>query len=128
MSRWAWVLSSWAFCLRLSSASGAPLAVKAPQAADSASRATLTWQAANEGKTYGYLVYRAIRREGPFHRINRGIVHVPEDGQKVHQYTFVDADVVGGNTYYYTIETVSQSGIKESFSGVVSKTVKNESP
>ena len=85
--------------------------------------AVLHWQARNEKGVYGYLVYRAERREGPFLRISREIVHVPPEAPDVGSYEFVDRDVEPGRTYYYTLDVVRTTGHKSRFSGVLSKTV-----
>ena len=84
---------------------------------------TLSWQARQEEGVYGYLVYRSDRREGPFIRINRDIIHARGVEVEIAGYRFVDTDVGVGRTYYYYLDTISTSGRKQRFSGVVSKQV-----
>ena len=89
-------------------------------------QAALRWQARNEKGVYGYLVFRAEKPEGPFLRISREIIHSRPAGQdeaEVSSYQFVDADVAGGQTYYYTLDLVANNGQKRRFSGVIAKTV-----
>jgi hypothetical protein len=98
----------------------APTAVPAP----SDPSITLTWSARNEGTVYGYLIYRAERRQGPFLRINHDIVRVDETAtdETVSRYRWVDTTVTPGATYYYYLDTVSLQGRKSRFSGVLKKT------
>jgi len=85
--------------------------------------ARLTWQAVSEESTYGYLVYRADRREGPFRRVSPSVIKVPAEGAKLPAYSFVDTDVVPGKTYFYYLESVTRAGKKARLSGVVAKTI-----
>jgi len=85
-------------------------------------RNALTWTAGNEGGAFGYLVYRSDRREGPYRRVNERIVRVPWDGAAEHRYRWVDQRVEPGRTYYYYLDVVSENGIKQRFSGVISRT------
>ena len=82
---------------------------------------TLKWRAASEAGIYGYLIYRAEDRVGPFQRVNQAIVRVPADGAEEHRYAYVDDDLVPGQTYYYYLDAVSTGGVKQRFSGILSK-------
>jgi hypothetical protein len=88
---------------------------------------TLSWTAGEERGVHGYLIYRALDRSGPFRRINDAIVRVPNDGVDPHRYTYVDEQVEPGVTYYYYLDVVSEAGIKQRFSGIISRTTP-ESP
>ncbi len=83
---------------------------------------TLNWSAATEKGVYGYLIYRSENRAGPFRRINAEIVRVPVDGAESHGYTYDDGDVLPGRTYHYYLDVVAETGVKQRFSGVVTKT------
>lgn len=87
-----------------------------------APRNTLNWQAATEQGVFGYLVYRSENREGPFRRINDRIVRVPVDVLDRHAYSFVDDNVESGKTYYYYLDVVLVTGVKQRFSGIIDKT------
>lgn len=91
-------------------------------AVPSDARNTLSWTAATEAGVYGYLVYRSEDRAGPYLRVNPEIVHVPEDGAEQHSYTWVDENVEPGRTYYYYLDVVTVGGIKNRFSGIISRT------
>jgi hypothetical protein len=86
--------------------------------------ARLQWSAANELRLYGYIVYRAEDRAGPFQRISPQPIHVLRDEQQVHKYSFEDASVTAGKTYYYYIDAIDMRGKRERFMPVVEKTVK----
>ena len=83
---------------------------------------TLNWTARPERGIYGYLVYRSDDRAGPFRRIDASVVRVPADGLDKHSYTFSDEDVTAGVTYYYYLDVVSDAGLKQRFSGIISRT------
>jgi len=84
----------------------------------------LSWEARNEDGVYGYLIYRAAAREGPYLRLNEEIVHVAVAGNAgTHRYTYVDTDVQPGRTYFYYLDIVGVDGRKRRFSGVMSKVV-----
>ena len=62
--------------LALGSFAGARLAGAAAVPAAAVAPAVLEWKATKEEGVYGYLVYRATDREGPYRRLGREIVHV----------------------------------------------------
>lgn len=86
---------------------------------------TVRWQARQEARAYGYLVYRAKQRSGPYQRINDSIVQVlvPASGVAQSSYSYTDRDVEPGQTYFYYLDLVTHDGRKERFSGVLSRTV-----
>lgn len=78
---------------------------------------TLRWTVQNPFGTYGYIVYRSDREGGPFQRLTpRLITPQAHGGQE-----FVDEAVVGGHTYYYRIDAVSDKGLKKQLSPVLQK-------
>jgi hypothetical protein len=86
----------------------------------------LRWKAANDESVYGYMIYRADDRAGPFRRITAkplpkqgGATVAISTGDQV----FVDEDVEPGRTYYYYIDTMARNGTQERLSPVLSKTV-----
>ncbi|MEZ5461028.1 hypothetical protein [Dokdonella sp.] len=86
----------------------------------------LHWKAANDESIYGYMVYRANDRAGPYRRItakplpkqHMATMATPEGGQ-----VFVDENVEPGKTYYYYIDTIARNGTQQRLSPVLSKTV-----
>ena len=108
-------------------ATASPRASPSPAAAPVVGRpgekwARITWEVRQEQETYGYLVYRADRREGPFRRVNRDILKV-SSGPGPHSYSYTDDQVAAGHTYYYYLESVGRGGTKSRLSGVMTKVI-----
>jgi hypothetical protein len=85
-------------------------------------RARLVWTATQEDQIYGYLIYRADRREGPFQRANAKVVLVGS-GPGQGSYAYEDDAVEPGRSYFYYLESVDRSGQKRRISGVVEKII-----
>jgi hypothetical protein len=86
----------------------------------------LRWKAANDESVYGYMIYRADDRAGPYRRITAK--PLPKQGDataaiSTGDQVFVDEDVEPGKTYYYYIDTMAKNGTQERLSPVLSKTV-----
>jgi hypothetical protein len=83
----------------------------------------LKWTAAAEDRLYGYVVYRAEERSGPYRRVSRDIVKVQDDATGPHRYEFVDRAVQAGRTYYYYLDVITVGGRKVTFSGVLARAI-----
>jgi hypothetical protein len=84
----------------------------------------LKWTAASEDRLYGYVVYRAEDRQGPYRRVSREIVRVqPAETGPQHRYEYVDRDVQAGRTYFYYLDVITVGGRKVTFSGVLARTI-----
>ena len=74
---------------------------------------TLRWTTASEVDNYGFDVYRALEEAGPFVVINEspipaaGTTDVPQD------YEYVDLEVEPDTAYFYYVESISMSGVRE---------------
>lgn len=90
-------------------------------------RARLVWTAEQEDQTYGYLVYRAERREGPFLRVNPQVIRVGSGGTRG-AYAYEDLAVEPGRSYFYYLESVDTGGQKRRISGVVVKVIPPAAP
>ncbi|MEM7482158.1 MAG: DUF1573 domain-containing protein [Acidobacteriota bacterium] len=89
----------------------------------SAKQVVLAWAVRKQDHIFGYLVYRSDQADGPFLRAGEGMVVAPQGPGNIGRYRFVDDDVEPGKTYYYFIELVTRSGLKERLTEVLSKTV-----
>ena len=69
-------------------------------------QATLFWTASSP-PVIGYNVYRGVQAGGPYTLLNTGVV---AGG------TFADATVRSGQTYFYVVTAVSNSGVESFFS------------
>lgn len=81
----------------------------------------LVWRARKMDQTFGFLVYRATSRRGPFVRVSSPVVAGADGG-----FEFVDAEVETGSTYYYYVDALATNGKKMRFSPVMSKTITAE--
>lgn len=76
---------------------------------------TLTWSTASEVYNFGYDIYRAEHKNGPFQRITAtpvagaGTTDVPSD------YEYIDDTIDPQQRYYYYIESISLSGERRKF-------------
>lgn len=76
----------------------------------------------NELDNFGYDVYRSERPEGPFQRLSRLPVLGSGTTDETVSYRFVDTAVVAGQTYYYSVESISMHGERETISPVIAAT------
>ncbi len=105
-------------------ATTSPDPLPAPPAANSVSpKATIEWKATKEDGVYGYLIYRAEAREGPFLRLGSEIIHTSKEPGEIHAYRFEDTTVEPGKTYFYYLDKIASSGEKSRFSGVAAKSI-----
>ena len=84
---------------------------------------SLHWSAKDEAKTFGYLVYRASDRAGPFVRVVKDIIQVSKVSATENRYEFVDSDVQAGKTYFYYVDSIDLTGIRKRLSPVMQKAV-----
>ena len=68
------------------------------------------WQTETEFDTAGFNVLRGLGSEGPFARLNDGLIAASADPAAGSEYLYIDDDVVGGQPYYYRLEDVELSG------------------
>ncbi len=87
--------------------------------AEEAPKARIFWKVTHQEGLYGFIVYRAEKPSGPFRRASKDIVHLEEDGD----YDWEDFDVQAGRTYFYYLDTIRNTGAKERFSPVLTKTI-----
>ncbi len=66
----------------------------------------IAWKTASEFDTAGFNIYRSVRRDTGFQRINDDLIHGTADTALGAEYIFVDQDIERGTTYYYRLEDV----------------------
>jgi hypothetical protein len=99
----------------------------APDAAEPApalATVTLHWTVRNLDDTFGFLVYRSERAEGPYRRINEWLVRAAEPemaSPEGNRYAYADTTAVPSRQYFYYIDSVTTAGIKNRLSGVIEK-------
>jgi len=97
---------------------GAPIEGAPPTAIDLLSftaqagtdHVTLAWETGTEVDNAGFNLWRSEAADGPYARINDALIPAEGDGVSGAGYTYVDADVVEGVTYYYKLEDVDIHG------------------
>jgi len=79
---------------------------------------TIKWSTASEVDNFGYDIYRSESEDGPFERINTEIVEGAGTTDEVSRYEFVDDTIDPHTTYYYYVESISMSGVRERFTPI----------
>ncbi|HUI28846.1 MAG TPA: hypothetical protein VLX91_01425 [Candidatus Acidoferrales bacterium] len=91
-----------------------PVTMKGITAKVDAGRISLSISTAAEIDVVGFNISRSLVKDGPYELISSCLSNpaLKASGNPTHggTYSFVDAKVVGGQTYYYKIESVSKSG------------------
>jgi len=80
---------------------------------------TLRWSTASEVDSYGFDVYRSTEEDGTFTVINDKPIAGAGDSDTPTDYEFVDRDIEPDTKYYYYIESISMSGIRERATPVI---------
>ncbi|MCX7918695.1 MAG: hypothetical protein N3A72_03605 [bacterium] len=82
---------------------------------------TLRWRTESEQDNYGFNVYRAESKDGPFEKINPTIIRGHGTTSEPHDYVYVDKEVYKGKTYYYYLMDVDFSGNTKKFTPTISR-------
>jgi hypothetical protein len=85
-----------------------------PQAAG-ALRNVIRWSTASEVDNFGFDVYRAEQEEGPFARITQQPVAGAGTSDEPARYDYLDETIKSGVQYYYYVESIAMSGVREKF-------------
>lgn len=73
------------------------------------------WSTASEMETAGFNLLRGDSPEGPFERINEQLIPASPDPLTGGAYAYEDQGVSPGQTYYYQLEEVENSGQTASY-------------
>ena len=86
---------------------------------------TLRWTTAGEQENFGFDVYRATRKDGPFKL--RTVDPIPGAGTTdlTNKYVWVDEKIDPAVVYYYYVESISLNGVREHFTPVITAPAKN---
>ena len=91
---------------------------KSADDAPEAHQNTVKWATASEVDNFGYDVYRSLNEEGPFERINAEVVEGAGTSDEPTHYRYVDEAIDPRKTYYYYVESISMSGVRERFTPI----------
>ncbi|MEM1248645.1 MAG: hypothetical protein AAGK22_19865 [Acidobacteriota bacterium] len=70
----------------------------------------LRWSTASEFENFGFHIYRGPTVEGPFARLTEESIPGAGTSSEPRHYSFEDASAEAGESYYYFVELVSNSG------------------
>ncbi len=79
----------------------------------------LSWETATETDTAGFHLWRARSADAEYTQISGGLIASEGGPTQGAQYTFLDQDVVWGETYFYKLEDIDFSGTS-TFHGPIS--------
>ena len=72
---------------------------------------TLSWQTFTEIDITGFNIYRVPGEDGPYFRINGGLIEAEGDVDSGASNGYQDTDVDSGSDYYYDLEYVTGQGV-----------------
>lgn len=84
----------------------------------------LRWTTASEVDNFGFDVYRAEAESGPFSRITEQPVLGAGTSDEPTRYEYVDNTIKPDTQYYYYVESISMSGVREKFTPTFKAPVK----
>ncbi len=70
----------------------------------------IDWQTETEFDSAGFNLLRSRQESGPYVKLNERLIPASDDAAAGADYTFVDANVSGGQQYFYQLEDVDFSG------------------
>jgi len=70
----------------------------------------LSWQTQSETNNLGWDVYRSLRKDGTYRKINAAMIAGAGTSAEPHTYQFVDEHVEAGNAYFYYLENIDFDG------------------
>ena len=70
----------------------------------------IEWSTASELDTVGFNLYRSEDKNGDFQIVNHDLIPASNDALVGGNYSFRDASVKAGHTYYYLVEDVDSQG------------------
>lgn len=100
-----------------------PVTMKGISATVEEQQIHLAISTATELETAGFNIYRSLCKDGPFELVSsyksNAALRSLGNSTSGATYTFVDAKVSRGKTYYYRIESVSTSGVSQEVGGMI---------
>jgi hypothetical protein len=75
----------------------------------------IEWDTATEVETAGFNIFRSQSPEGDFVSVNGELIPSLGDPQSGASYTYVDQDVLPGETYYYVLEEIEYDSTKNRY-------------
>lgn len=82
----------------------------------------IQWSTETEVNTAGFNVFRSDSRDGPYAQINDQLIPSSPDPLLGGRYSFTDAQVEPGKTYYYKLEELESTGNRITYDRIVEAT------
>jgi len=76
---------------------------------------SIKWVTASELNNFGFDVFRGDSEEGPFSKINEHTIPGAGSTDTPNQYKYIDKSIEAGKVYWYYVESISMSGVREKF-------------
>jgi hypothetical protein len=89
---------------------------------------TIRWATATELENFGFDVYRGENENGPFTRLTEQAIQGAGTTDVPQRYRFVDDAIDPCRAYYYYVESISMSGVRERLTPVARVAAKSEEP
>jgi hypothetical protein len=89
------------------------------EAKDEALKNTLKWTTASEVENFGFDIYRSDLEEGPFEKMTEDPLPGAGTTDEPQSYLWEDFEIEKGRDYFYYIESISMSGVRERFSPII---------
>ena len=86
---------------------------------DEALKNTLKWTTASEVENFGFDIYRGDLEEGPFEKMTEDPLPGAGTTDEPQSYLWEDFEIERGKDYFYYIESISMSGVRERFSPII---------
>ncbi|MCB1044460.1 MAG: hypothetical protein KDC35_16070 [Acidobacteria bacterium] len=82
---------------------------------EDAPKRTIRWKTASEVDNFGFDVFRGESEEGPFTKLNAKPVAGAGTSDEPRSYMWVDDTIDPDKAYFYYVESISLTGIREKF-------------
>ena len=101
---------------------------EAPDAKTGSLKNTLRWKTASEVNNVGFDVYRSTAEDGPFERITPRPIPGAGTTDEPREYVWVDDTIEPEKAYWYFVESISLTGVREKFTPTFKAPVKHRAP
>lgn len=79
---------------------------------------TVRWTTASEVESFGFDIYRSASEDGPFERVTSEPIPGAGTTDEPQSYVWVDDTIEPRKSYYYYVESISMSGVRQRFTPI----------
>ncbi len=73
----------------------------------------MEWETGSEVDNVGFYLYRAVSEEGPYELVNPSVIPGLGSSPLGARYRYVDSGLVNGRAYFYELEDLESTGVRE---------------